>query len=351
MDRDLSRELAGQIRRAFENREALAIRGGGSKHFLMDSVRGETLELGGHSGIIDYQPEELVLTARAGTPLADIEAALAERHQMLPFEPPHFGPDATLGGAVAVGLSGPRRPYAGAVRDFILGARIVNGRGQAMKFGGQVMKNVAGYDVSRLMAGAMGTLGVMLELSLKVLPRPAAEITLAREMVQAEAIPAMNALAGKPLPLSGACWTEGCLYLRLSGAEHAVAQARSTLDGDEIRKSDEFWYGLREHLLPFFSSDAPLWRLSVPPASPPLDIPGQYLIDWGGAQRWLKTQSDAHFIRGQAQMEGGHAIRFHGGTGERLNPLPEQLLSLHRRLKTAFDPANILNPGLLYSPL
>jgi glycolate oxidase FAD binding subunit len=346
----MSEELAARVRQSFETRQALAIRGGASKAFLTGAAQGEALETSGYKGIVDYQPAELVLTARAGTPLSEIEATLAAEGQMLAFEPPYFGPDATLGGAAAIGLSGPRRPYAGALRDFILGARIINGQGQVLTFGGQVMKNVAGYDVSRLMAGAMGTLGVILELSLKVLPRPPTEITLAREMVQSEAIAAMNALAGKPLPLSGACWSERCLYLRLSGSENAVNKASAELGGDPISRGEQLWNRLREHTLDFFAGDATLWRLSMPPATPPLDIPGQTLLDWGGAQRWLKTPSDAQSIRRATEQEGGHATRFHGGTGERFGTLQEPLLSLHRRLKAAFDPANILNPGLLYSP-
>lgn len=350
MGKDISQGLAEQVRQAYESRRALAIRGSGSKSFLGEP-RGEPLEVGAHTGIVDYQPSELVITARAGTPLTEIEATLASAGQTLPFEPPHFGDDATLGGTIALGLSGPSRPYVGSARDFVLGTRIINGKGEVLKFGGQVMKNVAGYDVSRLMTGAMGTLGVILEVSLKVLPQPATRLTLVNEMSQGQAITLMNALAGKPLPLSAACWTQQCCYVRLSGAERAVAQARDYVGGDEVTKADEFWRGLREHTLPFFLSDAPLWRLSVPPTTKPMDIPGDYLVDWGGAQRWLHTQADAQPIRTETQIEGGHAMRFRGGSGERHHPLPDALQALHRRVKSAFDPANILNPALLYSTL
>ena len=226
---DISASIAERIRAAHAATTPLAIRGGGSKAFYGGAIQGETLDVCGHRGIIDYEARELVLTVRAGTPLTEVEAALQQENQMLPFESPHFGGGATIGGTVATGLCGPRRASAGAVRDFVLGARIVSGTGEDLSFGGRVIKNVAGYDVSRLMTGAMGTLGVLLDLSFKVLPRPADEITLQFEMDEASAIQRFNEWAGKPLPVSATSWHEGVARVRLSGAKAGVAAARAKL--------------------------------------------------------------------------------------------------------------------------
>ncbi|MDN5863025.1 MAG: glycolate oxidase subunit GlcE, partial [Salinisphaera sp.] len=266
-------------------------------------------------------------------------------------EPPHFGAQATLGGTIAAGLSGPRRPYSGAARDFVLGTRILNGRGESLHFGGQVMKNVAGYDLSRLMVGAMGTLGVLLEVSLKVLPRPALEATLVQEIDQAQAIRRMNELAGRPLPLSAAYWEEDRLYLRLSGAGSAVAAAQAKIGGEAL-DSTNLWQQLRELQTDFLAHATTLWRISLPPATPPLDLPGAAAIDWGGAQRWLAGEADPRIIRAAAESAGGHATLFRGnGQAPRIHPLPDALMGIHRRLKQALDPAGILNPGRLYPDL
>lgn len=351
MDADQSLELQARVREASASQTALQIRGGGSKHFYGREASGEILALGGHCGIVNYQPTELVLSARAGTPLVEIEALLAEHGQFLPFEPPHFGPGATLGGAIASGLSGPRRPYTGSARDFVLGVKIINGQGEILRFGGEVMKNVAGFDVARLMAGALGTLGVLLEVSLKVLPRPALEETLIFDYDPARAISEANRWAGQPLPLAGAVHDGERLYLRLSGSVAGVRAAQARLGGEPLADGAAFWQAIREQQHDFFAGDTPLWRLSVPPAAPLLDLPGRWLIDWGGAQRWLRTDLPAAAMQDAAREAGGHASGFRGGErrGEVFQPLPPALAALHRRLKAAFDPAGILNPGRLYA--
>jgi len=347
---DLSAALREQVREAAADGSPLNIAGGGSKSFYGRPATGADLSVAGHSGIVDYQPTELVLTARAGTPLATLAAALHGQGQMFGFEPPHFGATATLGGTVACGLSGPRRPYAGAVRDAVLGVRLLNGKGEILSFGGQVMKNVAGFDVSRLMAGALGTLGVLLDISLKVLPQPEAEETLVFEMTAADALAAMNRWAGQHWPLSAACHEGGRLHLRLSGAQAAIRASRAKLGGDSLAHSDAFWAGLREQRLVFFDDPTPLWRLSLAPATPAPALPGRCCIDWGGALRWLKTDAPAEAVFAAAQAAGGHATLFRGG--ERAGPifqaLPERLQALHLQLKKAFDPQGIFNPGRLY---
>src|SRR5882672_1580837 len=263
------------------------VRGAGSKDFYGQALEGEVLDTRGHAGIVSYEPSELVITARCGTRLSEVEAAMRERSQQLAFEPPHFG-DATLGGAVAAGLSGPGRQSAGAVRDFVLGTKLMDGRGEVLSFGGQVMKNVAGYDVSRLMAGSLGTLGILLEVSLKALPLPAAEATLRLEMPEDRAIEQLNRWGGKPLPISASAWNDGSLAVRLSGAGTAVGAAAAKIAGTRVDEAQalRFWTGIREHADRFFRSDAPLWRISVPQATPPLGLQGEQLIEWGGALRW-----------------------------------------------------------------
>lgn len=345
---DLTEPLAERVRAAHAASTPLAIVGGGSKSWLGRPVQGGVLDLSGHRGIVSYEPTELVLSARTGTPLAEIEAILAERGQCLAFEPPHYGVSATLGGTVACNLSGPAHPYAGACRDFILGVRLINGRGEVLRFGGEVMKNVAGYDLSRLMAGAQGTLGVLLEVSLKVLPRPPAELTLALELEAATAVARFNAWAGQPLPITAACHDGERAYVRLSGAESAVRAARQRLGGEVIEAGATFWQSVRELTHGFFQTPGVLWRLSLPPAAPVAAKPHQF-IDWGGAQRWVLSDSE---LWDQATGMGGHATRYRGGSRDRVfQPLSPVLLALHRRLKAAFDPKGILNPGRLYPEL
>jgi len=341
---DMANSLADQVRAAAASKQRLAIHGHGTKLFYTGELTGEPLDVTGHRGIVSYEPTELVITARAGTSLADIEAALTEQNQMLGFEPPHFGENATLGGTIACGLSGPRRPYTGAARDFVLGTHIINGRGERLKFGGQVMKNVAGFDASRLMAGSLGTLGVILDVSLKVLPRPEQEITLCFHMPTGEAIRAMNTWAGQPLPLSAAACRGDTLYIRLSGTAAGVRAAQRRLGGNLLENSDRFWTELREHRLDFFRQAGPLWRVSVPPAAPPLPIPGEWLMDWGGARRWLVSDVPAATILEVVHASGGHAMRI-GDSESSLSALPDALQRLQHSVRQAFDPYQIFAPG------
>ncbi|HEY1043247.1 MAG TPA: glycolate oxidase subunit GlcE [Telluria sp.] len=331
----------------------LRIRGGGTKDFYGQSLAGEVLDTRAYSGIIDYEPTELVITARSGTPLAEIEAALAAQGQMLAFEPPHFGAGATLGGAIASGLSGPRRASSGAVRDFVLGTIMMDAKGEVLRFGGQVMKNVAGYDVSRLLAGSLGTLGLMLEHSVKVLPRPVAETTLRFDMEESEALRRLNLWGGQPLPVSASCWHDGVLSVRLSGAHAAVEAAVRSLGGERIDDAGDFWNSLREQRLAFFDGAEPLWRLSLPTTAGPLELRGKQLIEWGGAQRWLRAdanQAVEHGIRRAAGLAGGHATLFRGGDKSVgvFQPLAPVLAKVNQRMKDAFDPSNIFNPGRMY---
>jgi len=342
-------DLCERIRDHAARNAPLRIRGGGSKDFYGEQTLGEALEVSSYSGIVAYEPKELVLTVRAGTRLSEVERELASQRQMLPFEPPHFGDAATIGGAVAAGLSGPRRPYAGAVRDFVLGTRIVNGKGEDLSFGGRVIKNVAGYDISRLMAGSLGTLGVITEVSFKVLPRPVTEATLAFEMDEAGATEQVNRWAGLPLPLSGTAWEAGRLRVRLSGAETAVAAAKAKMGGEGIDAGD-YLIQLREQRLPFFSGDRPLWRVSVPQASEPMALPFAPLVEWGGGLRWLSGDVDPLSVRSTAERAGGHATLFRGGDRGIgvFHPLKAPIAKIHKRLKEAFDPAGILNPNRMY---
>lgn len=341
-------QIIERIRAAHADGTPLVIQGGGSKGFYGNAVAGEILDTRALSGVVDYQSKELVLTARAGTSLADIEALLAEQNQMLAFEPPHFAGTSTLGGCIAAGLSGPRRPYAGAARDFVLGVRIVDGIGQPLRFGGQVIKNVAGYDVSRLMVGALGTLGLITEVSLKVLPKPAAEATLQFELDEAAAILKMNQWAGQPLPLSATSWHAGLLSVRLSGAASAVQAAQTRLGGEVLKDAAAFWLRLRDQATPFFDK-RPLWRLAVKPTTPPLNLGDAQWIEWGGAVRWIAADLPATALRDAAKAAGGHATLFRDDmpTSTVFTPLAPAIATLHRNLKQRFDPKGILNRGRL----
>ena len=349
----VSSELQQAVLAAIAQKTPLQIIGSGSKSFYGRAASGTALSIAEHSGGISYEPSELVITARAGTPLAEIETLLVQHNQMLAFEPPHFGAGGTLGGSIACGCSGPRRPYAGSARDFVLGVQIINGQGEILRFGGQVMKNVAGFDVSRLMTGSFGTLGILLEVSLKVLPQAEMEETRLFECGEEEAIRRMNAWAGQSLPLSGAFFESGQLHLRLSGSAAGLRAARTRLGGENFSESADLWQRLRDQQHHFFQNKTPLWRLSVPAATPPLNLSGECLLDWGGAQRWLKSDAPAAPIRAAADKVGGNATLFRGGDrqGEVFHPLSPAMLAVQQRVKAAFDPHGIFNPGRMYSVL
>ena len=358
--------LIGQIVTARHDKTSLEIRGGHTKAFYGNPPRGNALDVRPLRGISAHEPSELVVTARAGTPLAELEAALAAHDQCLPFEPPHWGGDdsegGTVGGMVAAGLSGPARVSVGSVRDFVLGVTLLNGRAELLTFGGQVMKNVAGYDVSRLMAGSMGVLGVICEVSLKVLPRPAASATLEFELDEASALDRFNTWRRQPLPLNASAWHAGRLRVRLSGAQAAVSAARARLGGRALDADEAaaWWRSVRDHQHAFFAFDAAafargesLWRLSLPPAAPALGRSDEMFIEWHGAQRWWRTTEPPAPVRELAAQAGGHAVLFRGADRSAgvFAPLPEPLMRIHRGLKATFDPDGVFNPGRLISQL
>jgi len=347
------------VRAAQADRTRLRLHGGNTKSFYGEPATGEPLDLRSIAGIVDYEPTELVVTVRCGTPLAELEQVLAARQQYLAFEPPHFGAGATVGGMVAAGLSGPRRATAGAVRDFMLGAVLMNASGELLHFGGQVMKNVAGYDVSRLLAGSMGILGPIVQVSLKVLPLPAAEATVCLSLGLREALAQMNRWGAQPLPLSATSWAGGELMVRMSGAGAAVDAAVARLAADHgTRLIDPMvarahWSGLREQTDAFFDDPLPLWRLSVPSGAPIFELPGRQLVEWGGALRWFKSDADATFVRQAAATVGGTATRFRATEAASgvFPALPAPILELHRRIKQEFDPRGLFNPGRLVAGL
>lgn len=349
---DTTQPLIEQVNAARAAGTTLEIVGGGSKKFMgRQTTADAVIDIREHRGIVSYEPVELVLTGRAGTPLEEIEEVLAERGQMLAFDPPRYGEGGTLGGTLACNQSGPARPWTGSVRDAVLGVRLINGLGEHLRFGGQVLKNVAGYDVSRAQAGAMGTLGVITDISLKVMPKPAASLTLVQEMDADRAIAVMNELAGQPRPLAGACWHDGRLYLRLAGGRAAVEGTVSRWGGEILEQETDFWESLRDQRQPFFAGNEALWRFSINSTAPHWREDADWLIDWGGAQRWLRGEARHAELEREAQDAGGQVSLFRGGdrTGEVfVTPSPSVQL-LHRRLKEAFDPAGMFNPGRLYS--
>jgi glycolate oxidase FAD binding subunit len=336
------------IRAAAAGKTPLRLRGSGSKDFYGLNLQGDILDTRAYSGIVEYEPTELVFTARAGTPLRDVEAALAENGQTLPFEPPHFGPDATFGGCIASGFSGPRRANQGSARDFVLGIRMLNSRGEDLQFGGQVMKNVAGYDVSRLIAGSFGTLGLVLEISAKVLPGPKVEQTLRFDMDETRAIEAMNRWAGQPLPLSASCYFDNSLHVRLSGAAPAVSAAQKKLGGDAV-DGDAFWYSVREQTHPFFADAKSLWRLSLKSSTAPLAL-GPTLIEWNGSLRWITGAGELEHMHSAAVKAGGHATLFRSNEkADAIQQLDGGLLMLNKKLKQALDPEGIFGPHRLHA--
>lgn len=349
---DQSEILLGRVQDAIDRRTPLTIRGGGSKAFLGRVPGGDAtvLDVSGHHGIVSYDPTELIMTARAGTPLSQLHATLDKGGQMLAFEPPSFGDGATVGGMVAAGLSGPRRPWVGSVRDFVLGVRMVSGLGTLLRFGGEVMKNVAGYDVSRLLVGSYGCLGVITEVSFKVLPKPRCSVSVRQNISLDRALEQLREWGQQPLPITAASHDGESLYLRFEGNEGSVKAARELIGGEE---TDALWWqDLREHRLPFFDArndSRPLWRLSVPSWAPPVDLPGNQLVDWGGAQRWLRSDAPEEVIRTAVEAVGGHASSFTSGhTDSPFHPLAPAVLRLHCSLKSKLDPHGLFNPGRMY---
>ena len=379
--------LIDQVRAARADKTPLNILGGSTKAFYGEPPPAgpalATLDTRPLAGISSYEPSELVVTVRAGTPLAELEAALAEQRQCLPFEPPRFlainaaggkvggMAGGTVGGMVAAGLAGPARAAVGGLRDYLLGATLLTGRAELLSFGGQVIKNVAGYDVSRLLSGSMGLLGVVCEVSLKVLPVAVATATLRFEQGEAAALKQLNTWGGQPLPINASAWWDGMLVLRLSGAAAAVQSAVQKLGGEVVDPAlaAAFWTGLRDQTDEFFSkalvavdAGATLWRLAMPQTAPPMALAGEHLVEWGGAQRWVVTTTPASAVRDAAARGGGHATVFRSGRpssagaaagfdGPRFAPLSVPLMRIHHELKTAFDPDRLFNPGRLYAGL
>ncbi|WP_077047408.1 glycolate oxidase subunit GlcE [Pseudomonas sp. KK4] len=349
-DLDDSTLLLEQVNQALDNATPLRIQGSNSKAFLGRIGAGEILDTRSHRGIVSYDPTELVITVRCGTPLAELKQVLDAARQMLPCEPPAFGDGATVGGMIASGLSGPRRPWSGSVRDFVLGTRVITGLGKHLRFGGEVMKNVAGYDLSRLMAGSYGTLGLITEVSLKVLPKPRQALSVSLEMSSERALQNLAQWGQQPLPISAACHDGERLHLRLEGGEGSVKAAHDRLGGEPLDSA--YWDDLNEHRLTFFDEDQPLWRLSLPNNTARLSLPGRQLIDWGGAQRWLKSDAEDRFIRQVANEVGGHVTCYsHGLIDSPFQPLPAALMRYHQSLKQQLDPRGIFNPGRLYAEL
>ena len=349
MDNDLTQKIREQIAEAHDSATPLKICAGNSKAFYGRKIEGEELSFKEHTGIIDYHASELVITARSGTKISEIENSLAEHKQMFAFEPPHHNENSTLGGIIACGLSGPKRGFACAARDAVLGASVVNGRGESMKFGGQVMKNVAGYDVSRLMVGAQGTLGALLDISIKVLPMPASEITLSFEMDFTQAQKKIRQWILQGHPISASCYRNHQLQLRLSSTKNSVEQAQQVLGGEQADM--KIWRQLRDQSHEFFASHKNLWRVSVPPATNNFANDKKQLVEWGGALRWIASDDDLFEL---AEQHGGHATRYTLNTDNAdqvFQPLAEPILKIQQKLKASFDPKNILNPGRLYPEL
>ncbi|MBL8311824.1 MAG: glycolate oxidase subunit GlcE [Burkholderiales bacterium] len=341
-----------QIKQAAARGGKLAIRGSGSKAFCSPpaSPTAVLLDIRAHAGVVEYEPNELVIVVRTGTALAEVERVMTAAGQMLAFEAPHFGPGATIGGALASGLSGPRRPYAGALRDFVLGCKVVDGKGEHLAFGGKVMKNVAGFDVARLLAGSHGTFGVLTEVAFKCLPLPQSQQTRVFELGAEDAVVAMNRWYAAANPITASVWVGGRLYVRLAGAEPAVRLAATNLGGEALADDARWWRDWREQGHPFFAaSDAssPLIRVSCKATAAFGDLGNgaeKQAIDWGGAQRWLRASSVAlPAIREWARANGGFAQVFRGAAheGERVSPLPAALVGVQQKLKQSFDPYGV----------
>jgi glycolate oxidase FAD binding subunit len=347
-------DLRRRVIDAHGTKTALRLRGAGTKDFYGERCDGTLLDMRGYRGVVDYEPSELVITARCGTSLSELEGLLARHGQFLAFEPPAFGADPTIGGVISCGLSGPRRFQAGAVRDFVLGAVLLSAQGELLHFGGKVIKNVAGFDMARLLCGSLGILGVITEVSIKVLPVPRVEQTLRFELAASEALALFNAWAGRPLPVSATAWCDGEARVRLSGAAAALRAARAQLGGELLEPlvAEGWWRSLRDQTHAFFSEQSSLWRVSLPSTAAPLVNAGRQLIEWGGALRWCASELPVADMRALAAAAGGTALHWRGGSaGSRFHPLSPSVLQIHRRLKARFDPHGIFNPGRMIADL
>ncbi len=354
-DTDNSEFLISKIKKAYRSETPLQIIAGNTKVFYGRAIDGEKLDTSSHSGILNYEPSELVITVRSGTKLSEINSALKDNNQMLAFEPPDYDSKSTIGGSISCGLSGSRRPFTGAARDFVLGTRIINGTGESLRFGGEVIKNVAGYDASRLITGSLGTLGVLLDISIKVLPRPETEKTLIQELSTDAALSLMVHLKRQPLPISGLVYANKQLFIRLSGTESTVNDAQNSIGGEDLNNTNcSFsWDKLDNHTLDFFDNNKPLWRVSLKPDTPAFNIDAQTIYNWAGAERWFFSEQNELDIFKLAAQANGHATLFRNGIqrDQVFQPLSKPLQKIHLELKKAFDPKHILNPGKLYAEL
>jgi glycolate oxidase FAD binding subunit len=344
-------DLQNRVRGAVASQRPLCIVGGDSKRNLGREPRGIPIDMKSYAGVVDYQPSELVITVRAGTTIAELQSVLAAEHQELAGEPPEFGGKATVGGTLACNMPGPSRPWSGSIRDHVLGVRIINGKAQHLRFGGQVMKNVAGYDVSRLMAGAMGTLGILTEVTLKVMPRPEATITVRRTIAAADAVRTMNEICRTPLPVTGACWYGGEMRIRLAGLASVIGPAAERIEGGVVEEDDGFWPRLREMELPFFAGAENLGCIYIRSTHEHFEEDGDWLIDWRGARRWLAAAYDRDALSARVGDGGGELWQLRGAENG-ADVFPERGAAYRNmllRLKQALDPGGIFNPGRLYS--
>lgn len=347
-------EISDRVQQAASDKTSFHIQGGASKQFYTGRPEGvEILDCSTYSGIVSYEPSELVITVRAGTTLRAVESMLTSRGQQFPFEPPSYAKTATVGGMVASGFSGPRRAFSGAVRDAVLGVKLLNGKGEILEFGGQVIKNVAGYDVSRLVTGSFGTLGVILEVSLKVVPRPICELSYELPCSPQSRLSELLRLKNTASNLSGLAATRDTISYRLAGSEESVRKTAAQLGGDELLGDGEFWRTLKDQTSDFFNDETPLWRVSVAPACPEIDLGGDYIADWGGALRWVKSHLDAEQIQARVSLAGGNAQLFRAPEKNTMTlpQLPSGIVQLHQRIKASFDPSSVFNPGYLVQEL
>jgi len=358
---DMSRDLQQQVQKAYATGTPLKIGAGHSKPWYGRDIEGEYCSVSEHCGVLAYRPAELTLTVRAGTPLQEVHDELAVHGQCLAFEPPMFSENSTIGGTVACGFSGSSRAFSGACRDYVLGCRILNGRGDMLRFGGEVMKNVAGFDVSRLMVGSLGTLGLLLDVSFKIMPKAQHQKSFFLEGSLKDAVALMSDWKTSHMPLTALAADSLGVYLRLSGSMSELNDWQHTLNATLLQEADVFWQNISEHRLSFFDDSRHLWRLSLPPSTPHFTIKysrdEDWLWDWGGAQRWLLSDVKAEHVFHAAQVAGGHATLFRAGTtplgryDEVFSPLPTSLMQVHQRLKKSFDPKYILNRGRMYANL